>query len=190
MFLVPWFGALVVLLVWYPVRFTGEWVEMIAGFLFLVSAPTTGLALGGVVALAGAAVMTVITSARTGAANDVRLACARAEVPALLRDVIDGAATPQIVAVSALEKRFWTAANEGYLHPERLSGFRAAQCGRTSLDRREFLVDPWGLAYWLEVQDANGEAQLVVYSFGPNRRRGGGDDVRATATVGYDRLTN
>jgi hypothetical protein len=190
MLLVPWFAALVLLLAWYPVRYSGEWVEMIAGFLFLVSSPMNGVLVGGAIALVGAALMTFITSARASEAGDVRLACARAEVPALLRDVLDGAATAQVAAVNSLEKRFWTAASEGYLNLDMLSAFHTAQCARPSERRRAFLVDPWGLAYWLEVQEADGLAQLAVYSFGPNRRRGGGDDVRATATVEYDRLIN
>lgn len=186
--LVAWFAALVLLLVWYPVRYTGEWVEMIAGFLFLVSSPIRGGLAGGVVALAGAAVMTFVSSTRASAADDLRLACAQAEVRALLRDVLDGAATAQVAAVSSLEKRFWTAASEGYLSLDRLTGFRTVQCAQPSSRRREFLVDPWGLAYWLEVEDADGLAELAVYSFGPNRRRGGGDDIRSTVTVGYDQL--
>lgn len=188
--LLPWFAALVLLLAWYPVRYSGEWVEMIAGFLFLVSSPINGVLASGAIALAGAALMTFVTSARAGAAGDVRLACARAEVPALLRDVLDGAATAQVVEVSSLEKRFWTAASEGYLSLDSLSAFHSAQCAQPSVRRREFLIDPWGLAYWLEVQDAEGLARLAVYSFGPNRRRGGGDDVRSTATVEYEQLMN
>lgn len=189
-FLIPWFAALVVLLGLYPVRYTGEWVEMIAGFLFLVSSPIGGVWVGSAVALAGAALLTLVTSARVSEAGDVRLACARAETPALLRDVLGGAATARIAEVSALEKRFWTAATEGYLTFDSLSEFRTAQCAQPSGRRREFLVDPWGLAYWLEMQDADGLAQVVVYSFGPNRRRGGGDDVRSAATVEYYQLTN
>src|SRR5688500_6247059 len=33
----PWFAAAIALLVWYPVEFTGEWVETLAGGLFLAT---------------------------------------------------------------------------------------------------------------------------------------------------------
>jgi hypothetical protein len=188
--MVPGFTILVLLLAWYPVRFTGEWVEMIAGFLFLASSPISGVAVGGVVALAGAALMTVATSARSTAAGDRRLVCARAEVPALLEDVLGGAATVRVLEVSSLEKRFWTAVGEGYLILDSLSAFRTVPCAESSAQRREFLIDPWGLAYWLDIQDASGASEVMVYSFGPDRRRGGGDDIRASATVEYAQLTN
>lgn len=61
----------------------------------------------------------------------------------------------------------------------------------TRSEKREaFAVDPWGTAYWLVSADEKTERrELVVYSFGPNRRRdgeagvGGGDDILARAEI-------
>ncbi len=35
--LMPWFIVAIVLLLWYPLKFTGEWVELFAGCLFLAA---------------------------------------------------------------------------------------------------------------------------------------------------------
>jgi hypothetical protein len=57
-------------------------------------------------------------------------------------------------------------------------------------NRRRFAVDPWGTAYWLFAdKNASNPPELVVYSFGPNRRRdgeagvAGGDDILARAAI-------
>lgn len=44
--------------------------------------------------------------------------------------------------------------------------------------RRRYIVDPWGTAYWIRTVTAvSGDRQVMIYSFGPNRRRDG--DSRA-----------
>ncbi|HEY0810713.1 MAG TPA: hypothetical protein VGD49_11160, partial [Longimicrobiales bacterium] len=60
--LAPWFTIAAILLVWYPVEFTGEWVEALAGTLFLSAAPAwhRGRWLAGAAATAG--VLTVISA--------------------------------------------------------------------------------------------------------------------------------
>jgi hypothetical protein len=80
----------------------------------------------------------------------------------------------------------------GYIDDTMLRRYRTVACAGTGsadavLNRRRYIVDPWGTAYWIEVtRDEEGETrQVLVYSFGPNRRRDGpaGDDVRAEGAL-------
>jgi hypothetical protein len=189
----PWFLAAVVILIWYPVTFTGEWVELLSAWLFLATARVspTAATLGAVAALPAALAMTWVSAARRSAAGS-EVACARAEVGALVADLIEGhAATTGLDAVGSVHKRLWSSVASGYVDRALLQRFGAASCGNTSAEslaaRRRYGVDPWGTAYWLYVarEDESGTRHLVVYSFGPNRRRDGepgettGDDVEA-----------
>jgi hypothetical protein len=196
---VPWFLAAVALLIWYPVTFTGEWVELLSGWLFLASAP---LSIRAATAVAIASVplslaMTSISAARSGSRADGReVACARAEVAALLADLVEGgAATEDLATMSSVHKRVWGSVASGYVDDSGLRRFRATPCEGGSLGslapRRRYAVDPWGTAYWMHVtrDPESDEQRFVVYSFGPNRRRDGepgettGDDVAAQQTV-------
>ncbi|MGI9075842.1 MAG: hypothetical protein ACR2G6_00760 [Gemmatimonadaceae bacterium] len=57
----------------------------------------------------------------------------------------------------------------------------------TTSARRRYALDPWGMAYWIRIErPVDGERRILVYSFGPNRRRDGrageagssrGDDI-------------
>lgn len=51
--LVPWYVAAIVLLWDYPFSFTGEWVELLAGGLFVMSTGPVPAALWAIVATAG-----------------------------------------------------------------------------------------------------------------------------------------
>ena len=189
----PWFLAAIAMLVWYPVTFTGEWVELLAGWLFLaaapLSAPAAGLTAAAVVPVALA--MTWVSAVRrSGDGSD--LACARAETRALVEDIVQGgAATADLDEMASVHKRVRSAVTSGYLAEDLLARFRAARCASRSREslvtRRRYAVDPWGTAYWLYVarEGAPDVRRVVVYSFGPNRRRDGepgetmGDDVEA-----------
>jgi hypothetical protein len=189
--LVPWFAAAIVLLYWYPVTFTGEWVELLAGTLFLAATtlrPKGFLAWLGAATAAGA-VMTEV-SATQSADDPGRVACARAEVDAL----VAGIAAHPVDAPGSFHKRIWSVLKDGYLDPAALRAFEAIHCATDSREghahRRRYAVDPWGTAYWVAARPQEGGGwDLVVYSFGPNRRRDGGrtggpgDDVRAVAAV-------
>lgn len=193
--LVPWFATCVAVLAWYPIEYTGEWAEMLAGGLFLAS-----LAGGQMPVLALASVPVAIglawMSAARGASSGEQLACARAESAALARDVVRAAGDrDQLSAAGSVEKRIWSAAGAGYVDWSLLVEFQGLSCSgedstRTRA-RRAYGIDPWGTAYWLRAGDGDGEGTeeatqagttITVYSFGPNRRRdlAGGDDVRAT----------
>lgn len=194
----PWFLAAITLLIWYPVTFTGEWVEMLAGWLFISTAPlaprTAGLTAA--VALPAALAMTWVSSARR-AADGSHVGCARAEATALLDDIVPGeAATSDLDGMGSIHKRVWGSVTAGLIDDARLRRFRATSCpgddaGGHTAARRRYVVDPWGTAYWITVarEDESGTRRVVVYSFGPNRRRDGepgattGDDIAAEGTM-------
>lgn len=186
---IPWFAAAILLLVWYPLPFTGEWVEALAGGLFLITlAPTPRRA--ALVAAGGALLAIALTawSAR-GFADAAEVACAHAEAAALLDDLVYGdAATLRLAGASSVHKRVFTAMREGYIDESAVTTFHAAPCPAdpSAAERRRYAVDPWGTAYWVYVARGADSVALRVYSFGPNRRRdggsatGGGDDAGAS----------
>lgn len=190
--LAPWFAAAVVLLLWYPADYTGEWVEALAGGLFLTAAvparrPLAGLA--AIAALAAVGLTGLSGLARSGAAEDAE--CARAETAALLGAIEGGAARASLARRDRVHKRVWIAIRDGYLDPAVLDALAAVSCAgatESASGRRRHAIDPWGMAYWLRKErDARGMPVLTVYSMGPNRRRDSGtgpirqDDVIAGA---------
>lgn len=195
---IPWFVAAVALLIWYPADFTGEWVEALAGGLFLATArPSSSMLWRG---SAGSAAAAIVLSAFSGwstastADISVRETCARAEGQALLSDIATGhAATTRLSTYrGAVHKRVWTAAQDGYLDPDRLAAFSTVDCGALDDpgDRRRFMIDPWGMPYWVRVERAvDGDRLIIVYSMGPNRRRDGvpgsgvGDDIPISGRI-------
>lgn len=176
--LVAWFALAVALLVWYPLEFTGEWVELVAGMLFATAVAPTALAFA-TISLNAVLFSALLTwwSGRSSSDPDL-IACAKDEATAFA-----GAFAGQFDFGSSrsFHKRVWTADEEARLD---LEGARASvdsvDCGqRDHVARRRYAVDPWGTAYWIRF-DRNTRG-LIVYSFGPNRRRDdGGDDIAAT----------
>lgn len=199
--LMPWFIAAIVILLWYPLRFTGEWIELFAGSLFLAATPLqpkmlwVNLLLTVVFGLTMIGVGGALERGRDAGG----LPCARAETESLLSDVVSGdAATEKLWRRSLVRVRIWTAIEERYLKRERIREFDGARCqGAAARDvglRHEYGIDPWGTAYWLSVGKVrDGQRHVTVYSFGPNRRRDGrkdtpdeanaGDDIAATAIL-------
>lgn len=193
--LVPWFVIAVVLLVLYPVDFTGEWVETLAGALFFVAAGPSGaaLAIGSGLTLASALGLTRLSDVR--AETEVTpLSCARAEADALLRDLASAdVTTRRFASANRVHKRVWTAAADGYLAWKNVRDFHQAPCvgagARGAAERRRFAIDPWGMAYWLHLEPLRGGQRVAVYSMGPNRRRDGepgqpaGDDIVSVGLI-------
>lgn len=183
--LVPWFCAVIGIMVLYPVRFTGEWAEALAGMLFLAAQRMSGRAL----ALATGAVVLLALSleafaARTGSPGDASMACARAEA-SVLAETLGGAGQP----ASRLHRRIWTVVQDSdarVLFADALAAAGPCEDARTpgGVRRRAYFVDPWGTAYWLRIAGPPGRRTVEVYSFGPNRRRDPagvrGDDIRVT----------
>lgn len=166
---VPLFAALAVLLYWYPYSYTGEWVEMLAGMLFLSclspeKAFWTSLGAGVPVAIG----LSLVSA--HAAANPILIACARRESSALVEGMIRFRALHPPVTRN-FERRVWTAISEGVVDSTKLVTFRALHCGSSPEKREEYAVDPWGTSYWLQVIRNDTSTNVVVYSFGPNRRR-------------------
>ncbi|HEU5208833.1 MAG TPA: hypothetical protein VFU06_05415, partial [Longimicrobiales bacterium] len=183
---VPWFALAITLLVTYPLSFTGEWVETLAGGLFLLTyAPAPRDA--ATAAMAGAAVALGLAAwSGRGAATPAQLVCAEAEAAAIANELAYGqAATGRLAGAGSVHKRVFTAVDEGYIDAEGLTALRAAACPDDdgAIARREHMIDPWGTAYWVATERSADSIALRVYSFGPNRRRdgaalsGGGDDI-------------
>lgn len=188
---VPWFGLTAILLVLYPLEFMGEWLEALAGGLFLVEAVRGGGRravmpwLGAVIAAGGLTAFSLYARDPGGR----QTACATVEAEALLRDLVSGgAALEPLARTGYVHKRLFTAADDGYVDPSAMVAYIAAPSCRDESNhrtavRRRYGVDPWGMSYWL-VSDGRQETRRVaVYSMGPNRRREGqdgraaGDDV-------------
>jgi hypothetical protein len=197
--LAAWFALAIVMVQWDPTRISGEFAECMTGALFVAStwhagarrrwvAPTAAL---------GAALLLTAASERRGDLDDV--ACARAEVDALLADLTVGrAATPQVVARGTPSKRVWSAVGDGDVDWTRATRFAAVACrgaaAEGSAERRRFAVDPWGIGYYVAVERTpGGEVVALVHSFGPNHGRDNradptaGDDIARRAAIGGGR---
>lgn len=181
----PWFAVTIAILVRYPVRFTGEWAEALAGALFLVSLVPRPRALA--LVLAGSVVAALgmeRVSAWLAAPNPHAIACARAEAAALA----DAIAADERLALrprTRTHRRLWSLVQDRDLGENVLSSVAAVGCtGERAEDqarRRAFGVDPWGTAYWVRVTPGSAGRRIEVYSFGPDRRRdpAAGDDISA-----------
>jgi hypothetical protein len=187
--LVPWYLVAAGLLYWYPVDFTGEWVEAMAGGLFLASTrPKTDRLLTTVIAAAAVALALTFVSARSTAANPAAIACAQREVIALITDLKETAATEKLLnGDGAVHKRVWTAIQEDYLHGDRLLNYALSACAPVP----RYIIDPWGNPYWVRVSPSpDGVRVFSIYSMGPNRRRDHspdsgerGDDIVITGVL-------
>lgn len=193
--LAPWVVFALVLLEEYPFEMTAEYVELIAGMLFLVTAipllqpgRKTYLALGAplvAVALAG-----LYLNLQGVLGSEGRHACAVAETRALAAAVDGGASLPRLIAKRSIDYRVHTTIQMGFLEPEIVASLDAVACEgvSTNPNRRRYALDPWGQPYWMYYERGAGSESgtALFYSFGPNRRydspRGridGTDDVGA-----------
>lgn len=187
--LTPWFAMTVALLIWYPLGYTGEWTELLAGILFLGAVTTTsGLLVALSIAAITAFALSALSAQRSSGATAVE--CASAEVSSMLTDITTTAGTIDLLAARSLEKRVWTGIVEREIDATRLTGFAATRCDQSiPSSRRRYAVDPWGSSYWITVDETpEGNADIVVYSLGPNRRRDAGDsaktdDIMARASI-------
>lgn len=187
--LVPWFALAITLLIWYPLQYTGEWVELMSAFLFLGTAASGSSFYVAVVAgVLGALGLTFASGARAGGPPSIE--CAKAEVLAVLRDMESGAATVDLLAGPRIEKRVWTVITDGLIDHASLASLRAVSCDASiPATRRRYLVDPWGNSYWVSVRpDSTGLADIEVRSLGPNRRRDGSAVQRADDIIAIRRI--
>lgn len=182
---VPWFAVTIAILIVYPVRFTGEWAEALAGALFVVALVPRPRILG--IVLAASAVASIgmeRMSAWLAVPNPHAIACARAETAVLAEAVAADARLAQRPRTRT-HRRLWSIVQDHDVGEAVLGALGTVTCAGERADdqsrRRAFGVDPWGTAYWVRVTpDASGR-RIEVYSFGPDRRRdpAAGDDIAA-----------
>ncbi|HET9454306.1 MAG TPA: hypothetical protein VFO66_08490 [Gemmatimonadaceae bacterium] len=168
---IPWFAIAIALLAWYPFRFTGEWVELLAGSAFLVSSGASGIVIGALTPCALVFAFALEQYSARGARDPGLVACAASEAQALA-----DALRAELALAGNMHKRVWTLVDEQRVPATLVRGALAGvPCESAGADRRGFAVDPWGTAYWVRARRGAG---VSVYSFGPNRRRDdGGDDI-------------
>ena len=209
-YLLPWFAAVALAELTYPVSLTGEAAELLLGTLFLAdallrltaNAPAmrSGLCSAMVLALPlilGAATPPVVEAAVYGSARELATQT-EAELELLGSDAL----TPGTLGAKFLTKgrvhlRLFTAMQRGYLrfgHQSRFLEYRVSPAEEglenPRRDRRGYLLDPWNNSYWINY-DRNART-VLLYSFGPNRRRDtdlremSAEDQRAGRLVGDD----
>jgi hypothetical protein len=183
--LIPSFGALALAYAWYPVDYTGEWVECGLGLAFLAAAACTlgsgaGTLLGAAAATAALAAATVAGLGALASDPD-KLAAARAEIEALVRDF----ESPKVHTRCGIHKRLYTFMRE-YGQPGLVQGeFARLVMASDGSSRAGYLLDPWNSPYWVRHECDGGIPVRFVYSFGPNRQRDSterellGDDIGA-----------
>lgn len=184
--LMPAFLAISAIYAWYPLRFTGEWVECAMGFAFIAVAALTGpeavrprprkRLLSATLASGVAAVLTVAGLALLLGSDADRSARAEREVALLLADFKG----PAVRTRCGIHKRLYTFMRQ-YNQTGLVRGRFAAQVAADGdAERASFLLDPWNSPYWVRHKCRSGRAVAFVYSFGPNRRRDSSEwEVRA-----------
>lgn len=178
---IPWFLASILFFIWYPVSFTGEWNELLAGGAFLVASGLTTRALLAIAPIGLITAFALTAWSARGPNDPARSACASAELQA-----IADALRADVLGTSTAHKRVWTFVGDQRIQPDTLRAHLAgAACAGSAHEaRRQFAVDPWGTAYWMRVSRGDVFATVTIYSFGPNRRR----DLDAAATRSGDDL--
>jgi len=203
--LAPGFAIAALAYQFYPLRFTGELVELMlaAAFLFsALSAPALGrgevsptttrlarprpLTVGTlVVVLLGLSSGALSTSARR--AHPGNTDTARTETEALKRDLLSLAVAndDEQATHCKLHRRVYT-----WVTRENIEGlydgtFAGLQSQGLPEERADYFLDPWNSPYWVRHRCSSSRQRVTVYSFGPNRRRDSdpwsiaGDDIGA-----------
>jgi hypothetical protein len=178
--LAPWFAAVAWLEFSYPYELVGELAELMLGLLLLVdlclrtagqealdpnavsptratSGPTRAAQLQ-LAALFFALFVAPLNDALLGLNAEGNAAAAREDLTTLRDRLIEGeVAKPRLLRKKRVHKRMYTAVRAGYL----------------ALDAKRHYLDPWNNPYWVAYQrgDDGQGGTLLLYSFGPNRRR-------------------
>ena len=217
--LFPAFLATYVLYKSYPWKYSGEIVELMLGFGFLFAvfetlprgstkpAPTEvtqslgpllqqlALALAVMVLGVGTATLTQ----RQATVRPEALTTAQTELEALKQDLLQLLNARGKVSKCGFHRRLYTYVKRSVKKNRRDYLYQGtfASLTRQGLpeERAEFFLDPWNSPYWVRQRCSRkrGRERIVVYSFGPNRRREStswkdlGDDL--TAVVRDSRAT-
>jgi len=180
--LVPSWG-LVVFLEWaYPFYYTGELAEMLLGVSFALDiaerrlregrlgawmAPAMQLAV-----LAGAVVLVPLGDRIASRGADRLVPVARDQLRELRAGILsEGVLRPDLLALRRVHKRLY-GANEKYL----------------SMPGSSFYLDPWNQPYWFTYERVGLDGRILLYSFGPNRRRDSDPFLLAEPEIPVDTL--
>ncbi len=195
--LLPSFAVIIITHLVYPMRFSGELVELMLGLCFLFV--SIGFGNGGTpnalriivsallvcfFGLASAAVSMAMVKAAPAA-----LEATRVESRALARDFQNLARAGGGVRATrcGVHMRVFSYMQKHYLYDLQAGEFSELQKQGLSEVRASFFIDLWGGAFWINhncTQDGLRQTAFV-YSFGPNRRRDSneweilGDDIGA-----------
>ncbi|MCP3978365.1 MAG: hypothetical protein GY716_03395 [bacterium] len=189
-YLVPWFAAVALAEFDYPVTFTGESAELMLGAALLVD----GLLLADLRSVRASARTVAAPAVAVGLAWLLavptpplveRLVYGSAEQTAArtraeLETLRDDLSAPGVLSPSLLKrkvhKRVFTAIRSDYLDLGSGSAFLEQRptpadedAADPRRDRRGYFLDPWNNAYWIYHWRRGNH--VVLYSFGPNRRR-------------------
>jgi hypothetical protein len=179
--LAPLFVVAAVVQVAVPVRFAGEWSELLTGLGLLVApvlrglrAPRPGRApavvrTGAAVALVTALGLAATTWARhLRAASPEAVAEARVELASLAADL----ARVRLPDAPGRHQRLYTIGRQERWSILLGGRFVALVDAGLPEDRARFLLDPWDGPYWLRYERlGDGTCRALLYSFGPNRLR-------------------
>ena len=186
----------------YPWDFSGEIVELLLGMGFLLAllpaARTQGsrrklpgqllppLATWGMVVVLGSSSPALTRLFKP--VDPELVETARVELKALSQDFVTMFRLGRVRPTSCgLNKRVYTVLvqfNQSYLRKGAYSRLRSQGLPAA---RADFFIDPWNSPYWIQhdCSERSGGELVMVYSFGPNRRREstgwevGGDDIAA-----------
>ena len=191
----------------YPIKFTGEWIEMMLGACFLFAALaevrarrpaesgaapslTIRITAAAVIVLAAGVASTMATTHRRSA-DPANVRAARFELEALHHDFTSGKGRQRRCGFHKRIFTFTKKTGQSYLYQGAFT--QLTQQGLPE-QRAEFFLDPWNYAYWIRsncaIDDRPGTSYL--YSFGPNRRRDStrweirGDDIAIIVTGTVD----
>ena len=204
--LAPGFAITSLFYFWYPLSYTGEWVEFMLALGFVLAAVlhcaersallrrTWRPLPAGVVALVAVWMLgTGLGVTHAGlyrlqrSAHPAILAAAELEIESLRADFA-GSEDEYVCDFHRRLYRFVDRKGGDFL---RVGAFTGLGAQGLPEERATFFLDPWNQPYWIrdDCGDETGERRVFVYSFGPNRRRDSsrwqlrGDDVGRIFTL-------
>lgn len=167
--LLPWLALVAWLELSYPYELVGELAELLLGLTLLREACLRGLRPAAepnyalrvfraqLAVLFAGALLLPVNELSAWWQRDALVAEAQRDLDELARLIERGVAVQsELFEKGAIHKRVYTAVRANYL----------------ALDPAEYYLDPWNSPYWIAVHRTGaGKAEVVVYSFGSNRRR-------------------
>ena len=161
----------------YPLTYSGEAAELYLGFLFFLSQgtlPRRGNHFVMVAVLLLGLTTPLCANHLLYGRSEKTAAIAREELKQIGTNLLQtGVLQQNLFKKSSIHKRLFTAERVGYFKPgtnnQFLKGQASALYAHGRKDRFGFYLDPWNNPYWIKWQRR--QRQLIIYSFGPNRRR-------------------